>query len=148
MLLELILIVGAILYLYKYYAALKKLPPGPFPLPFLGNIHQIDAQQPQRTIAQWGKKYGGMYTAVIGHRMIVLTDIHIIREALVQNADAFAGRPNYLSLTLFSRGNNGIVSRLTNLFNTFKCLLVMVNCGKRIAVLHCTHCAILVLAAI
>lgn len=34
------------------------LPPGPRPLPFLGNIHQVPLTHPERAFAQWGTRYG------------------------------------------------------------------------------------------
>jgi hypothetical protein len=74
-----------IYYLYKFYTRRNNLPSGPFPLPFIGNIYQLDINSPHKTINEWGKKYGGIYTADISHQMVVITDANLIREALVKN---------------------------------------------------------------
>jgi hypothetical protein len=36
----------------------EKLPPGPPPIPILGNIRGIDTHRPWKTYAKWGEKYG------------------------------------------------------------------------------------------
>lgn len=34
------------------------LPPGPRPLPLIGNAHQISLDFPEKQFSEWGKRYG------------------------------------------------------------------------------------------
>jgi hypothetical protein len=46
-----------------------------------------------------------------GTRCVVLTDVHLIREALVKNGDALSGRTSSFLNTIFAGGKYGIVAR-------------------------------------
>uniref|UniRef100_A0A7N4NL65 unspecific monooxygenase n=1 Tax=Sarcophilus harrisii TaxID=9305 RepID=A0A7N4NL65_SARHA len=88
----LILLAGVLLliFLSQWSQGLKrgKLPPGPTPLPFLGNILQLDLKD--MTLAE---KYGPIYTLYFGsQRIVVLHGYKIVKEALIDQGDAFADR--------------------------------------------------------
>ncbi|XP_033621698.1 cytochrome P450 2B4 [Fukomys damarensis] len=69
------------------------LPPGPRPLPFLGNLLQMDRKGLLKSILQLREKYGDVFTVYLGPRpMVMLCGTETIREALVDQADAFSGR--------------------------------------------------------
>ena len=51
----------AVLFLtHRYLRCLTspKLPPGPSPLPVIGNIHQVEKEYQEITFARWAKQYG------------------------------------------------------------------------------------------
>uniref|UniRef100_A0A3B5QNF5 Cytochrome P450 2K4-like n=1 Tax=Xiphophorus maculatus TaxID=8083 RepID=A0A3B5QNF5_XIPMA len=90
-----------------------KEPPGPKPLPLLGNLLQLDLQRPYKTLCELSKKYGSVFTVYFGpKKVVVLAGYRTVREALVNYADEFGERgitPMFVDLTkhrgiLFSNG--------------------------------------------
>ncbi|XP_007430813.1 cytochrome P450 2K4-like [Python bivittatus] len=96
------------------------LPPGPRILPLLGNLHIMDLKRPHRTMLKLSKVYGPIFRIQMGfQKMVVLTGYNTVKEALVNQADAFAERP-HIQLSdeiaegfgiLFSHGENWKVMR-------------------------------------
>ncbi|XP_035293987.1 cytochrome P450 2B1-like isoform X1 [Cricetulus griseus] len=69
------------------------LPPGPRPLPFLGNLLQMDRRGLLNSFMRFREKYGDVFTVHLGPRPVVmLYGTQAIREALVDQAEAFSGR--------------------------------------------------------
>ncbi|EGW12121.1 Cytochrome P450 2B19 [Cricetulus griseus] len=69
------------------------LPPGPRPLPFLGNLLQMDRRGLLNSFMRLREKYGDVFTVHLGPRtVIMLCGTEAIREALVDQAEAFSGR--------------------------------------------------------
>uniref|UniRef100_A0A8C8YZF0 Unspecific monooxygenase n=1 Tax=Prolemur simus TaxID=1328070 RepID=A0A8C8YZF0_PROSS len=69
------------------------LPPGPHPLPFLGNILQMDRGGLLKSFLRLREKYGDVFTVYLGRRPVVmLCGIEAIKEALVDKAEDFSGR--------------------------------------------------------
>lgn len=85
------------LYLLLQYvihvAHLKNYPPGPFPLPIIGNLHQLkDANF--LALKELSKTYGDVISVSLGQkRVVVVNAIEPAREALVTRAVEYAGRP-------------------------------------------------------
>ncbi|XP_055992689.1 cytochrome P450 2B11-like [Sorex fumeus] len=70
-----------------------RLPPGPRPLPFLGNLLQMDRKGLLKSFLKIRDQYGDVFTVYLGPRPVVmLCGTEAIREALVDNADGFSGR--------------------------------------------------------
>ncbi|XP_076987891.1 cytochrome P450 2B11-like [Tamandua tetradactyla] len=69
------------------------LPPGPRPLPFLGNLLQMDRRGLHRSFLRFQEKYGDVFTVYLGPRpVVVLCGTDSIREALLDQSENFSGR--------------------------------------------------------
>ncbi|XP_018606053.2 cytochrome P450 2C20-like [Scleropages formosus] len=69
------------------------LPPGPKPLPLLGNLLQIDKSAPFTTLLEFSRLYGTVFTVYFGRqRAVVLVGYKTVKEALCDQADDFADR--------------------------------------------------------
>ncbi|XP_004648547.1 cytochrome P450 2B4 isoform X1 [Octodon degus] len=93
-LLFLALFTGLLLLLFRGHPqAHGHLPPGPRPLPFLGNLLQMDRKGLLKSFLKFREKYGDVFTVYLGPRPVVmLCGTEAIREALVDQAEAFSGR--------------------------------------------------------
>uniref|UniRef100_A0A914XEW4 Cytochrome P450 n=1 Tax=Plectus sambesii TaxID=2011161 RepID=A0A914XEW4_9BILA len=102
---------GAVIayFVYDFVRYVKKFPPGPFPLPVLGNILSLDPNAPHESIAKYAKTYGPVFTVWIPQPNIVITDYELIKEALIKEGDNYAGRFRGNIFTLVSKGNYGMV---------------------------------------
>ncbi|XP_034288433.1 cytochrome P450 2K6-like [Pantherophis guttatus] len=96
--LTLFLFIFAITFLLKKNSSRNNishnLPPGPRTIPILGNLHMIDLKRPYRTLIEWSKEYGPVFRIKLGlQEMVVLIGYETVKEALVNQAEAFAERP-------------------------------------------------------
>ncbi|XP_014113108.1 PREDICTED: cytochrome P450 2K1-like [Pseudopodoces humilis] len=87
----------------------QNFPPGPRPLPVIGNLLLFDLKRPYRTYQQLSKKYGPVFSVQMGHRkVVVISGYETVKEALVNQADAFAERPKIPVFEDLTKGN-GVV---------------------------------------
>ncbi|XP_011839541.1 PREDICTED: LOW QUALITY PROTEIN: cytochrome P450 2F5 [Mandrillus leucophaeus] len=87
----------------------RKLPPGPRPLPLLGNLLLLRSQNMLTSLTQLSKEYGSVYTVHLGpRRVVVLSGYQAVKEALVDQGEEFSGRGDYPVFLNFTKGN-GIV---------------------------------------
>ncbi|KAM5145962.1 cytochrome P450 2F3-like isoform 2-T2 [Mantella aurantiaca] len=72
------------------------LPPGPMPLPFIGNLLQVDTKDIGRSLMKLKDKYGPVYSLYLGPRPgIVLCGYDAVKEGLIDNYDVFGDRGDY-----------------------------------------------------
>ncbi|XP_051470570.1 cytochrome P450 2K1-like isoform X2 [Apus apus] len=87
----------------------KNFPPGPRPLPIIGNLLLFDLKRPYRTYLQLSKIYGPVFSVQMGLRkIVVISGYEMVKEALVNQADAFAERPKIPIFEDLTKGN-GVV---------------------------------------
>ncbi|CAI5780758.1 cytochrome P450 2F3-like [Podarcis lilfordi] len=83
-----------------------KMPPGPAPLPFVGNLFQLDPKEMHRSLEKLSESYGPIYTIHLGSLpCVVLCGYQAVKEALVDQADDFSGRGDFPVFYRFTRGN-------------------------------------------
>ncbi|KAM9113701.1 cytochrome P450 2G1-like [Pangshura tecta] len=90
---------------WKSQAQRGQLPPGPTPLPLLGNFLQLDKTNVIRSLEKLQEKYGPVFTVHLGsRRVVVLCGYQAVKEALVDQAEEFSGRGE---IPAFSKDFNG-----------------------------------------
>ncbi|XP_075278893.1 cytochrome P450 2C19-like [Opisthocomus hoazin] len=83
-----------------------KMPPGPAPLPILGNVLQVKPKDLAKTLQKLSKEYGPVFTVHMGSDPVVVLHGHdVVKEALVDRADEFAARGH---MPIGDRANKGL----------------------------------------
>ncbi|NXD69555.1 CP2CL protein, partial [Eolophus roseicapillus] len=83
-----------------------KMPPGPTPLPILGNVLQVKPKNLAKTLQKLSEEYGPVFTVHLGSDPVVVLHGHdAVKEALIDRADEFAGRGH---MPIGDRANNGL----------------------------------------
>ncbi|XP_070704955.1 cytochrome P450 2K1-like isoform X1 [Pempheris klunzingeri] len=84
----------------------RKEPPGPTPLPLLGNLLQLDLKKPYNSLVELSKKYGSVFTVYLGpKKVVVLAGYKTVKEALVNYADEFGDRDTLKILYEYNKGH-------------------------------------------
>ncbi|KAJ8247386.1 hypothetical protein GJAV_G00245790 [Gymnothorax javanicus] len=72
-------------------------PPGPWPVPILGNLLQLNLVNPLDDLKKLSERYGKIYSIYIGRKpAVVLHGLQAMKEALSTQSVEFAGRPQGL----------------------------------------------------
>ncbi|XP_028920148.1 cytochrome P450 2C27-like [Ornithorhynchus anatinus] len=88
-----------------------KLPPGPFPLPFLGNLLQMDTKDLANSMQALRARYGPVFSVHFGEeRAVMVLGYEEVREVLLERGDEFLDRGSFPSADRTNRGLGVIMS--------------------------------------
>ncbi|NXU58125.1 CP2J2 protein, partial [Turnix velox] len=93
----------------------KNFPPGPFRIPFLGNIQMMNPSNPQKAVQKLRDKYGEIFSMDLGNSVFVCVNgLQRIKEVLVNQGENFIDRPDTpLATEVFSKlglvSSNGLL---------------------------------------
>ncbi|XP_048186009.1 cytochrome P450 2A5-like isoform X2 [Perognathus longimembris pacificus] len=107
------LAVFVLMSVWRQRKLLGKLPPGPTPLPFLGNYLQLNTEQMYNSLMKLRDRFGPVFTVHLGpRRVVVLCGQDAVKEALVDQAEEFSSRGEQATFDWLFQGygvafNNG-----------------------------------------
>lgn len=107
--LAVLVIAGLVMQIYRKMVQFGHdgLPPGPVPLPVIGNLHQM-GRDAHVILMELAKKYGDVMRISIGSETaIVVSAIEPTLEGLVTKSVDYAGRPISYTLSLTTSGGKG-----------------------------------------
>jgi len=83
-------------------------PPGPKPIPFAGNVHQLPKTDFFKIYSSWAKIYGQIlkfwragpivYFYVFGRNFVVLSDLDMVQDLLGKRSSRYSTRPRMVSI--------------------------------------------------
>ncbi|RDX92348.1 Cytochrome P450 83B1, partial [Mucuna pruriens] len=100
-----VLILVCLLFIFVYFiffvnkrnSGKPRLPPGPPPLPIIGNLHHLDKSSPHRCLWQLSKRYGPLMSMRLGTvQTVVVSSAKIAKEILKTHDLKFASRPSFV----------------------------------------------------
>lgn len=90
-----------------------KLPPGPKPLPIIGNLHQLSSHGlglPHHAVTKFCNKYGPVMKLQLGQLVaVIISSPEAAKEVLKTNESSFAQRPEVYAVEVMSYDHSSIV---------------------------------------
>ena len=77
----------------------KRMPPGPQPLPFIGNKLDVPGKYPWIQFQEWSRKYGPIYTLWFGRRpTVIISDPVVAVDLLEKRSHKYSSRPRFVAM--------------------------------------------------
>uniref|UniRef100_A0A8C1E0T6 Cytochrome P450 2K1-like n=1 Tax=Cyprinus carpio carpio TaxID=630221 RepID=A0A8C1E0T6_CYPCA len=90
------LLLFLVIYLFSISSSSQdegKYPPGPKPLPLLGNLHMLNLKKTYMSLWELSKQYGSVYTVHFGpKKVVILAGYKAVKQALVNLSEEFGDR--------------------------------------------------------
>ncbi|KAJ5109067.1 hypothetical protein N7456_005742 [Penicillium angulare] len=104
------------------------LPPGPKPLPIIGNVHQAPTGKAWLTYREWSKEYGPIiYANMLGQPIVLLSTSETAHDLLSKRGAITSDRPHlFLATELALKGFNILMMNYTDQFKQHQRLQVSV----------------------
>ena len=92
-------------FIVNRFSVAKNLPPGPIPLPIIGNVLKIASDSRHVDLMAMEKQYGHVYRLYLGSQLVVIVSgAQAVKEVLVTKSAEFAGRPQVYTGEVYSQG--------------------------------------------
>ncbi|UMM33197.1 hypothetical protein L5515_006762 [Caenorhabditis briggsae] len=118
-----LLFTGLVAYLFhELYWKRRNLPPGPIPIPLIGNMLGLVMEKPgYECFRRWTKKYGDIYTFWLGTTPYVMIGTYDkIKETFIRDGDTYKDKYPQPFNEKFRGGTYGIVETNGHLWSTHR----------------------------
>ncbi|XP_073530075.1 cytochrome P450 2K1-like isoform X1 [Phyllobates terribilis] len=93
----------------------RNFPPGPKPLPIIGNMHIVNSTKPHKSFLEISKEYGTVFSLQLGQeKIVILTGYETVKDALMNYGEEFSGRPESPIVSVTSKGYGVLFSHGEN----------------------------------
>jgi cytochrome P450 len=90
----------------------SRLPPGPLPLPFIGNRFDIPKTKPWLQFEQWSRTYGPIFTIWIGRKpTLIISDPQVAVDLMEKRSAKYSSRPRMVVMGEVYNENSSILTQ-------------------------------------
>ncbi|KAH8888461.1 cytochrome P450 [Thozetella sp. PMI_491] len=94
-----VFLAGPVIVLLVDFVKWLRMPPGPTPLPFLGNKFQLPKRQPWIQFQEWSRIYGPIFTIWIGRKpTVVISDPVVASDLMEARSSKYSSRPRMVAM--------------------------------------------------